>query len=73
MPRLQSSYGHGRLGLCVLDHVTLVQHEIFKRNAAEHVDIVAHNVVGADDEVVSGQLWSQSGPEIRMKINNYAN
>ena len=64
MQRFKLFYGNCRLGLSVLDDMTLVQDEIVPVTIDEEVQIVANHIVRGDDQVVIRQIF----PRIIKKI-----
>lgn len=49
-------------GLAVLDDVSLVQHAVVPLDAAEEVDVLAHDVVRGHDEVVEVHVRAKPLP-----------
>ena len=53
---VQLPYGNGCFGLGVLDDVALVQNEIFQWYVGEDINIVSHNIIRGDDDIMPEQL-----------------
>ena len=58
MLRWKLSDSNSSFRFCILDHVTFVQHHVIPGNRLQKVNIIPHNVVGGDDDVVVEYVWS---------------